>query len=939
MARTRAVVRGRDQELSALRATLARDGGCLIVLVGAAGIGRTALLDTLSRQLASDRVRVLSLRLGDGQDGDGDTYGISALVRTVRERFEEFQEPGLSEALSAVAQLRGAGSREGGGWTPFLITALSNLFRALGRQGRVAVLADDAHAAAEPAPLLTAARRAGCLAVATCEEGAERSSGLAELLTGADQVMTISPLADDIVQGLVRHAMGPRLDEAVPAALRTALGPLFGNPGTALGTLAELRRSGRLITFRGWLCLRDPAEPVTLPAGHTLLRRAAALGVTAVELLGTVAVLDGLDLDDLPLLAEILGTDPVFCGRQLDLLIEAGALTAGPDGRISCLCPALAATAAERFGADRGAVLHAAIAERLLDGDRGPGRADPVTLADHIGQAGTAVTLDDETVRLLLTLSAAAEQAEPERAALWYAAALHHLPPTGRVYARTLRRLLLLVVRTGRYELLREVLTRYAEHGCAEESVDTLRLAAILLALHSGVPPAERPARLLLDEPFPNRGPTAFSEWWFGRRLALAPEQPVERIGTGHGREPGPGPEADARSGAGPEAGFQSRAESEAGTGREAGHLDLLSAALCGDVDACERAWCASGGAAPSPELGRLHHSALFADMADVARLVIGSGYRVPETGVLGACHRVVRGYTDATWTQAMSAAREIELAGAEDTLALNMARLLAADMYAARGDFAQATRWLNAATRAPRLAVTHTWARIGLAARRGFDRQAVRMALLAGPRLRRAGLLASLSFLLSRAVRIAVLSNDQEGAAKLLAEIELLPHADHPDERESNLLARGLVHRDLDSARAATELMRERGGLPSLMESCLAIARFAEDPRPWLQEAHTLSTRCGASTLLESVRVVARERGVPAPRSRGRSDALAVTEQRVVELIGEGLTNRQIALRLRLSEKTVENYLTRLFTRTGCRSRVELAAASLSGRLTLPRV
>ncbi|MZE79854.1 hypothetical protein GTY57_23605 [Streptomyces sp. SID5475] len=118
-------------------------------------------------------------------------------------------------------------------------------------------------------------------------------------------------------------------------------------------------------------------------------------------------------------------------------------------------------------------------------------------------------------------------------------------------------------------------------------------------------------------------------------------------------------------------------------------------------------------------------------------------------------------------------------------------------------------------------------------------------------------------------------------------------------------------------------------------MDSCLVIARFAEDPRPWLREAHALATRCGASSLLERVRAVTRERGVPAPRARGRREALAATERRIIELIGEGLTNRQIALRLQVSEKTVENHLTRLFARTGCRSRVELAAASLGGRLT----
>ncbi|MBF8171668.1 helix-turn-helix transcriptional regulator [Streptomyces olivaceus] len=971
MARTRAAVRGRDQELTALRTALAPDGGRLIVLTGPAGIGRTALLDRVARLLAADGARVLPLRLGTGPDGGGDPYALAALVRAVRERFEQLQESGLSEALSAVAQLRDARGRERGGWTPAVVAALDGLFETVGRRERVALLVDDAHAVAEPAPVLSAARRAGCLVVATCEEGAERGPGLAELLTDADRVMTIGPLADDVALSLVRRAAGARLDESVVTALRTALGPLLGNPGTVLGTLDALRRSGRLVTFEGRLCLSDPAEPVALPADHPLLRRASALGGTAVRLLGAVALLDGLDLDALPPLADILEADPVDCGRGLDLLIEAGVLTAGPDGRISCRCPALAATAAGRFRARRGTALHAALAERLLAGHRRSGGVDPVVLADHVARGGATVRLDDDTVRLLLTMGAAAEQEEPERATLWYSAALRRLPPTGPEHARTLCRLLLLVVRTGRYELLREPLTRYAEHGCAEESVDEIRLAAVLLALHSGVPPAERAVRELLDAPFPGRGPTAFSEWWFDRRLAPDPRRHPATDGdtlAGAGAGAGVDTQAGAESrgwaevtaeagalaadgaetpaggkasvgggaGAGDRAGAGARDGTAAGDGTRggAGRSDLLSAALCGDVAACERVWRSSGGAAPSPELDRLRQAALVADMADVARLVIGADYRVPETGVLGAYHRVVRGYADADWTRAMSAVRELELSPAEDTLARHAARLLAVDMCAARGEFGQAARWLTAATRAPRLAVLRTWARVGLAARKGDDGQAVRVALLAGPRLRRAGLRTGLSILLSRALRIAVLGDDHEGAAELLAEIELLPHEHHVDAQESLLLARGLVHRDPECAREATDLIRERGDLPALMESCLAVARFAPDPRPWLREAHALATRCGAAALLERVREVTRERGVPAPRARGRRDALAVTEQRIIELIGEGLTNRQIALRLRLSEKTVENYLTRLFARTGCRSRVELAAASLTGRL-----
>ncbi|WP_433872832.1 helix-turn-helix domain-containing protein [Saccharopolyspora sp. CA-218241] len=60
----------------------------------------------------------------------------------------------------------------------------------------------------------------------------------------------------------------------------------------------------------------------------------------------------------------------------------------------------------------------------------------------------------------------------------------------------------------------------------------------------------------------------------------------------------------------------------------------------------------------------------------------------------------------------------------------------------------------------------------------------------------------------------------------------------------------------------------------------------------------------------------------------------LSAVENRIIDLVSDGCTNRQIAIALGISVKTVESRLTRLFERTDCRSRVELAAARLEGRL-----
>jgi two-component system, NarL family, response regulator DevR len=60
------------------------------------------------------------------------------------------------------------------------------------------------------------------------------------------------------------------------------------------------------------------------------------------------------------------------------------------------------------------------------------------------------------------------------------------------------------------------------------------------------------------------------------------------------------------------------------------------------------------------------------------------------------------------------------------------------------------------------------------------------------------------------------------------------------------------------------------------------------------------------------------------------RSDPLAgLTEQerKILELIGEGLTNRQIGERLFLAEKTVKNYVSALFAKLGMERRTQAAA------------
>ncbi|MEU0491281.1 response regulator [Nocardiopsis changdeensis] len=99
---------------------------------------------------------------------------------------------------------------------------------------------------------------------------------------------------------------------------------------------------------------------------------------------------------------------------------------------------------------------------------------------------------------------------------------------------------------------------------------------------------------------------------------------------------------------------------------------------------------------------------------------------------------------------------------------------------------------------------------------------------------------------------------------------------------------------------------------------------------------------------LVGAVRTVAQGRSLLDPESTtrmlerlreeaGRKDPLGELtdqERRVLELIGEGLTNREIGARMYLAEKTVKNYVSRVLAKLGMARRTQAAAYAV--RLSL---
>jgi two-component system, NarL family, response regulator DevR len=138
-------------------------------------------------------------------------------------------------------------------------------------------------------------------------------------------------------------------------------------------------------------------------------------------------------------------------------------------------------------------------------------------------------------------------------------------------------------------------------------------------------------------------------------------------------------------------------------------------------------------------------------------------------------------------------------------------------------------------------------------------------------------------------------------------------------------------------------EVCRElRSRLPGL--ACLMLTSFSDDEALFdaivAGASGYVLKQVGGVDLVGAVRTVAAGGSLLDPRVtaavmarlRGggsggdRLGGLTGQERRILELIGEGLTNRQIGERLFLAEKTVKNYVSSLLSKLGFERRVQAA-------------
>ncbi|MDI2031035.1 LuxR C-terminal-related transcriptional regulator [Saccharopolyspora sp. TS4A08] len=181
--------------------------------------------------------------------------------------------------------------------------------------------------------------------------------------------------------------------------------------------------------------------------------------------------------------------------------------------------------------------------------------------------------------------------------------------------------------------------------------------------------------------------------------------------------------------------------------------------------------------------------------------------------------------------------------------------------------------------------------------------------------------------------VRIAVAGGERDLARRLTERMLEWSHDD-----STITYCRSLIADDVDELLAAAQAFADSS-------APLAAAQAAQDAAVALAAAgRSDAAKAAYSAAIDKFAAMAAHReidrtaahlrahgvqlGASGPRRRPKHgwDSLTGAEMRVVELVAQGLTNREVAERLVVSVRTVDSHVSRVLRKLGCSSRLELA-------------
>jgi DNA-binding CsgD family transcriptional regulator len=925
---------GRERHLEVALSQLerARRGSPVSVLVrGEAGLGKTRLAGEIAA-----RADAAGLRALPGRADDLDRGIPYAVFRDMLARVSATGGP-LPESARSLAHSLDVDAPAGGAATDahlsLVYTRTVRMFRDLAAPAPLLLAIEDVHLAdGDSVALIALLARLADLPMMTLVTLRPDPSGTAAELErlierlagdGRGAIIEIGPLSRDEIGLLVRSDLDAAPGDPVVEAVHTGSA---GNPFLAHELVRSLTARGLLAVEAGRAQLATGGASAAADP-DIVARMFGAVGDKALALARVLAAFGRFSLDHLSLAARLISLHEDEASAAFDRLVAARILVRGDDG-YAFTHGIIRDALYEGLGPAERRRLHGAIAEQLALERRAGVLLDVAQLATHVAQS--ADPGNEAAIEVLLEAARAVEATAPLVAASYYRRAVELLPvdsprraPTTALHARSLyvASRPLAAASVGR-EALRALLPGPVRRSTVSIVVNGLNIAGLaadsLDVVDSELEQLSDDATLL------------------AQRVHLL-------LSVGR-----PGDAAAARPPAVAALDRASRPELVAVThlliyAMDLGDGDLATAML----DRLER-WLPLA----SPDRARaIHETIAFAywmpGFVPVQTRHIKAAQKLRDAGtglsiagnleVALVNHLQIAGRWDDALELCHSASFDFEVRGASTAVCL--LRSVACELLVRRGELDAAAALadgLSPPIEELRSAVVLCRARV----RRALGDDAAAIELLSGQaeraqltqgQLRRAELLAELAELLLAADR------HEEAAAVAAGVADLAASSGRYEPALIAPYVRAIVEREAAAAREYLAAAEREQVAFERARARLLLGELDVDPGEHLLQAYREFDSLRAGPWRRRAAGALRERGLRVPRPASRTGgALTEAEERLVRLVADGLTNKQIAAAMHYSEKTVEVYLSRVYAKTGCGSRVKLVQAVASGTLAL---
>ncbi len=917
---------------------------CLVT--GEAGIGKTRLMQELLERARAYDCHILSGKAQEYDHGIANASLRDVLASALQDDFDETSRADFTALLTTLdaGVLRQISSSDPAERVQPAYLLMTKLLSSLCQHRPTIVALDDAHLSDDETlvALSFAARHLSqmplFLVVSTRLDkwlpGSRFAATIGRIIdSGSGAIIDLDPLDLDDTRALIASDLPGRPDDRLAAYVYSQS---RGNPLFTRQALRSLRELGAIKAEHGRCYL------VGNPAAGALSRRAALLhrvfqqDRAGRELARVMSAFRRVHLDQIGALEVATSMDRDSIERAFDALIRASIIARVAPGCYEFAHPLIAEVLYNDLGPLERRRLHKLIAESL--GNRQlTAEADVLEWTTHIAEAATPG--DPAAIRAVLEAARLTRNSAPRSAATWYQRALDLLPPESPDRSALLSRQAIALWKGSRPEAAIEVgLRALGTQGGGDLHTRTLatvinatyamgRYHEALELVSSHVHDVQNPA------PFLAQRALLLAHTGQGERAAVQLDQAESRIGTG--------PAGD-----------------QVVTSSYVGHVSNCLGNFARARAAIDRLVAIGEGAEPG-----LAHGARLSALESAAYLLAVTGCLssargllatvtelLPETGWQDVGGQYV--YTKAklehmtgSWADALetirSGAISLEFAGLRNNLA--WLRLLQVEILTDQANLDEAAQLLDA----PLLAadcvlyqVLHECRAARIAVALGNFTEAKKVLLKQLWLAERAGLAEATRRCLELLVDLSVVSGENGIAVDYAQQLrDLATRTGIP----ATIAAADLADLAVGNVAAGEQLVSEyeqEGRLFFAAQGHLYLASAGLEADGHLGRALELFTSMGAQLWIPRVLAQAKLVGLTVTASRrqrsratGRT-TLSDTEVQLVQLLRQGLTNRQISSVLHYSAKTIEVYVSRLYQKVGCRSRLELVLAAERGEI-----